>query len=151
MLPTGRVELAVRTQLTHQGLCGKRPTKRLRLCHATVVRLLLRLSCTGKSYMIKQMYRHDMDVVGPFRALNAVYPAGQFAYFTTHRALIAFTFLELLIPCTATSLASLTFARWLPCVTTRLSTAWCWSVSVTLCRTSLPGTWLVRGRPHPIL
>ena len=43
---------------------------------------------TRKSYMIKQMHRHDMDVViSPFRALNAVYPAGQFASFTAHRSL----------------------------------------------------------------
>ena len=43
---------------------------------------------TGKSYMIKQMYCHDTEViVGPFRALNAVYPAGEFSYYTTHRSL----------------------------------------------------------------
>ena len=43
---------------------------------------------TGKSYMIKQMYQHDTEViVAPFRALNATYPAPHFRYFTTHRAL----------------------------------------------------------------
>ena len=43
---------------------------------------------TGKSYMIKQMYRQGRDVVvAPFRALNATYPAPHFRYFTTHRAL----------------------------------------------------------------